>query len=65
MLDQLGLSQYKESFMEEKISGSLLQDCTEDMLENDLQIKSKLHRLKIMRVIDGRQPLTQLLNITS
>lgn len=51
--------------MEEKISGSLLQDCTEDMLENDLQIKSKLHRLKIMRVIDGRQPLTQLLNITS
>eukprot|EP00731_Ephydatia_muelleri_P004705 Em0002g881a len=38
-----------------KINGELLSDCDENMLQNDLGVVSKLHQMKLMKVISGRQ----------
>ena len=60
LLEILDLTQYKDVFKKERISGSLLQDIDEEILEEELGITSKLHRLKLMRVIDGRESLDKL-----
>ena len=54
LLDSLGLSQYKEVFSREKIDGALLLDLDNEILEYELMMESKLHRLKLMRVISGK-----------
>lgn len=53
LLRVMNLSQYSETFQEEQVSGELLLDLTEDVLENDLSISSKLHRMRIMKLIKG------------
>ena len=60
MLDVLGLPQYKKKFKEEKISGALLQELDEDILKTELEVSLKIHRLRLLRVIDGRQSLYEL-----
>lgn len=62
MLDKLGLSRYKDIFEAEQITGSLLMELDNDLLEQDLGITTKIHRLKIMRVIDGKQSLNELMS---
>ena len=54
MLELAGLSQYREIVLAEQVSGEVLIDCDDNMLERDLGIKSKIHRMKFMTVIEGR-----------
>eukprot|EP00731_Ephydatia_muelleri_P004030 Em0002g206a len=54
LLDALGLSQYKKKFVAERISGKLLLQCNEKVLEKELGISNKLHRLQLMTVIEGK-----------
>ena len=60
LLEILGLTKYKNIFIHEEISGALMLELDEEILEVELGITSKLHRLKLLRVIDGRQPLDEL-----
>ena len=62
LLEVLCLARYKAMFIEEGITGALLKEVDEDILEQDLGISSKLHRLKLMRVIEGRESLDELFN---
>ena len=54
------MSQYKEVFIEENISGALLKEVDEEILEKDLKVTSKLHRLKLLRVINGKESLDSI-----
>ena len=65
LLEILGLTKYKNVFIDEEISGALLQELDEEILEMELGITSKLHRQKLLRVIDGRQPLDELFKNSS
>ena len=65
LLEILRLTKYKDAFICEEISGALLQDLDEEILETELGITSKLHRLKLLRVIDGRQSLDELFKKSS
>ncbi len=56
MLDIAGLSQYKEIILAEQVSGEVMVDLDDAMLERDLGIKSKLHRVKFLTVIQGKAP---------
>ena len=56
VLDALGLHQYKAIFMEEEITGEVLVNLTNEVLEYDLNITSAQDRLKLMKVIEGRCP---------
>ena len=60
LLEILGLTKYKNVFIDEEISGALLQELDEEIIKVELGITSRLHRLKLLRVIDGRQPLDEL-----
>ena len=56
------LSQYKETFLKEQISGDILLQCDNQILEVELKISSRLHRLRLMQVIDGKVSVQQLLH---
>ena len=65
MLKALGLKQYKKAFKKERVSGALLQEIDEEMLKNELGITSRLHRMKLLRVIDGKQSLDELFHLSN
>ena len=57
MLTLLNLSQYRDVFNKEGINGSLLLDLNDETILMELGMKLKLHRLKILRLIDGRESM--------
>lgn len=54
----MGLEKYKKKFMEEKVDGFLLLELDEYVLENELEMSTKLHRIRMMAIINGRQPIS-------
>jgi len=54
MLNLAGLSQYKEIILAEHVNGEVLADCDDNILERDLGIKSKIHRMRFLTVIQGK-----------
>jgi hypothetical protein len=53
LLDSMSLDKYQDNFKREQVNGEILSECDEDVLTNDLGISSKLHRIKLMKVISG------------
>ena len=49
----MGLQKYSETIAQERVTGDILSECTEDVLEKELHITSKLHRVRLMKLIDG------------
>ena len=62
LLEKLNLSSYKEKFEAEQINGEVLLECDEELLQTELGVTSRLHRMRLTRVIQGRQSLQELLN---
>jgi len=54
LLDAMKLSMYKDTFSEEPIDGEVLAECDEDILEAELGVANKLHRVKLMKLITGK-----------
>lgn len=55
LLTVLGLKQYKKIFQRERINGRFLLECDEEILKTDLGITNKLHRMRLMMFIAGKQ----------
>ena len=55
LLELMDLTQYKENFEREHISGEVLIECDEDVLMQELGILSKLHRIRLLKIISGQQ----------
>ena len=51
--------------MKKKITGSLLSELDEKILETDLGVKSRIYRIKLMRIIDDDNQLMKCLNLNS
>lgn len=49
----MGFEQHSQAIAKEHITGDVLIECTESILEMELGISSKLHRLRLMKLIDG------------
>ena len=54
----MGLARYAQTFKEERIDGHLLFDLNEEILEEELGMSEKMHRMRLMMVITGRQCVT-------
>ncbi len=54
LLECMGLKQYQDHFKSEHISGEILAECDDDMLEKDLRVTSKLHRKRLLKIISGK-----------
>ena len=53
LLDAMQLPQYKEAFLKEQVGGDVLIELDDQTLQSDLQINSKLHRVRLMKLISG------------
>lgn len=62
LLEKLNLTSYMDVFSAEQINGEVLTMCDEEVLAADLGVSSKLHRLRLLRIIQGRQSVRELLN---
>ena len=58
----MGLGQYKEKFMSEHISGEILLECDEEMLKDELDIRSRIHRVRLAKLISGTHSVKQFLD---
>ena len=54
----MGLARYVHTFKEERIDGCLLFDLDEGILEEELGMSKKIHRIRLMMIITGRQCVT-------
>ena len=57
----MGLSQYRDAFASERLSGEILAELNEDILQHELKITNKIHRLRLMKVIQGQHCAQSLL----
>ena len=53
LIDAMGLSQYKNNFIAERVSGEILLECDDQVLQDELCIPSKIHRIRLIKVISG------------
>ena len=60
VLRAMGLPQYITRFRQEQVTGSLLLQCSEGMLREELGIDSLLHCKRLMAVITGHQSVRNL-----
>ena len=56
LLKSVGLDAYTEVFKTECISGDILQEVDDNVLDKELGIKSKLHRIRMRHLISGKYP---------
>ena len=61
VLDSMGLSQYKEIFSQECIDGAILLELDADVLSCELGVKSKIHCIKLIKLISGDYSIQQYL----
>lgn len=61
VLDAMGLHQYKESFIRESIDGAILLELDEEVLGSELGIKSKIHCVKLIKLISGEYSIRKFL----
>jgi hypothetical protein len=62
LLENINLSQYKQSFQSEGIDGEILAECDENVLLYELNVSSQTHRNQLMNIITGKQSVTLLLS---
>ena len=62
LLDAMELSQYKDTFVKEQVNGEILLECDDQILEEDLKVPSRLHRIRLLKIISGKTPALQILN---
>lgn len=55
VLEAMNLGMYKEVFREKQIDGMVFAELNEALMEHELEIKSKLHRLRLLMVAKGKR----------
>ena len=60
LLDHLNLPQYKDRFRQEMVDGEILSEIDEVVLEQELGMTSRIHRLRLMKYIEshGQESIT-------
>ena len=56
LLKSIGLDVYVEVFKAECISGEILQEIDDNVLDKELGIKSTLHRIRMRNLVNGKYP---------
>ena len=58
----MDLGQYKDAFLRERITGDVLLEVDDATLQEELGITSRIHRIRIMKVISGRHSAQSVMN---
>jgi len=54
LLEAMDLGRYCEEFQREHITGEILAECNEEVLQQELGMVSKIHRIRLMKIISGQ-----------
>lgn len=54
LLDKMNLSQYKDIFEKECITGEILVECDEHVFQKELCITNRLHVIHLMKLVKGQ-----------
>ena len=57
----MSLGQYRQKIEEEQISGEILLECDDAILSEEIGITSRLHRIRLMKVISGQHSSREVL----
>ena len=58
----MNMDEYHPLFARQQINGEILSRCNDQILQQELQIKSKLHRIRLMGLINGQTSVRHLLD---
>jgi hypothetical protein len=62
----MGLGKYNEKFREMGIDGHMIFELDDKILQDELEVSLKLHRIKILSIVNGRFSLNKhIKNINS
>ena len=61
LLGMMEMEQYIPKFKEEQIDGPLLFELNDEILEEELGVSKKVHRLRLMMIITGHQCVTEFI----
>ena len=61
LLKVMNLSQYQAKFAREGIAGDILIELGDQDLEKDLGMKSKVHRVRLLKIIEGQHSARKIL----
>ena len=61
LLHVMNLTQYQSKFASEGIGGDILIELGDQDLQNDLGMKSKVHRIRLMKIIEGQHSAKKIL----
>ncbi len=62
LLEIMGLEQYTPNFKLEQINGDILSGCDDAILKDELQVSSRLHRMRLLKVIEGVYSVHQIMS---
>ena len=57
----MGLQVYKDKFLEENITGDIFCNLDDEILEKELGVHSRLHRLRLLKIARGETDARQYL----
>ncbi len=58
----MGFEQYTPIFKQEQINGDILSTCDDALLKDELKIASRLHRMRLLRVIEGAYSVHEIMS---
>lgn len=58
----MGLGSYESNFTKEQITGEILAELNDETLKDELGMSSKIHRIKLMKIVTGRHSAISVLN---
>ena len=61
LLGAMKLTQYQARFASEGVAGDILIELMETDLQRDLGMKSKVHRVRVMKIIEGQHSARKIL----
>ena len=62
MLQKMDLAKYIPIFREEHVTGDILSTCDDALLKEELEITMRLHRMRLLRVIEGKHSVQKILS---
>ena len=61
LLEEMKLTEYVTTFKEESIDGCMLFELDDEVMRDELGMNKKLHRLKILMIVQGTRSVTRYL----
>ena len=57
----MDMRKYQKKFARKSVDGAILSECDESTLLQELEVTSKLHRIKLLKVISGHYSALRIL----